>query len=400
MNDAVRVRVAGMHHRSLFQPREPAFWVFLTLVAYGAMRIGGTLAQLSAISHSGWALAWLLLAIYALPVAILIVRLDLYEREPLSLAAGAFLWGAFAATALSLDAGGWNQVLALVTTPTFAARWAPAITAPVVEETLKGLGVVLLYLIARDEVADTMDGFVYGALVGLGFAVIEDVAYFMAAFGGTPAGVLHGFYVRVLSSGLYGHVLFTALTGMGVGAFVSLRGEASPGRRLAIALGLFALAILGHALWNSPTIDLSPSSASGAGWLLFPLAVLVKGLPLLLLVVLTVRLAHRRERRWLDAALSSEVGGEAVSGEELAILRSPRRRRGAVADMRKRAGRRAADLLARLQREQVNLGMIASRVQDPDDPALVVQRDYCRSLRAALSAMPGAARAGSETPTG
>jgi hypothetical protein len=82
-----------------------------------------------------------------------------------------------------------------------------------------------------------------------------------------------------------------------------------------------------------------------------------------------------------------------------AILRSPRRRRRAVADMRKRAGRTAAGLLARLQREQVNLAMIASRVA-ADDPALVVQRDYCRSLRDALSAMPGAARAGSDTSTG
>ena len=36
----------------------------------------------------------------------------------------------------------------------------------------------------------------------------------MAAFGGTPAGVLQGFYVRVLSSGLYGHVLYTGLVGM------------------------------------------------------------------------------------------------------------------------------------------------------------------------------------------
>ncbi len=388
-----------MHHRSLLQPREPAFWVFVALVAYGVVRIGGAIVQLSSISRSGWALSWLLLALYALPVAILIVRLDLYEREPLSLAVGALVWGAFAATALSLDAGGWNQVLQLVTTPAFAARWAPTITAPIVEETLKGLGVVLLYLIARDEVADMMDGFVYGALIGLGFAVIEDVAYFMAAFGGTPAGVLHGFYVRVLSSGLYGHVLFTALTGMGVGAFVSLRGEAPLGRRLAIALGLFALAILGHGLWNSPTIDLSPTSRTGAGWLLFLLGVAVRALPLVLLVVLTVRLAHRRERRWLDAVLSPEVGGEALLQDELAILRSPRRRRRAVADMRKRAGRTAAGLLARLQREQVNLAMIASRVA-ADDPALVVQRDYCRSLRDALSAMPGAARAGSDTSTG
>ena len=59
--------------------------------------------------------------------------------------------------------------------------------------------------------------------------------------------------------------------------------------------------------------------------------------------------------------------------------------------MRRRAGAPAAKLLARLQREQIDLAMIASRVATTDDPALVRQREYCRSLRDALAAMPGAA---------
>ena len=188
-----------LHHRSVFQFRQPAFWVFVGFLVYGMVRMVGALVQLSAISRSGWALSWLLLALYAAPLFLLIYYLDLYEREPLSVAFAAFLWGAFAATALALDAGGWDQMLAQVTGPEFAARWAPALTAPVIEEFLKGAGIVLLYLIVRDEIDDVMDGFVYGALCGLGFAVVEDVLYFMAAFGGTPAGVLQGFYVRVLA---------------------------------------------------------------------------------------------------------------------------------------------------------------------------------------------------------
>jgi RsiW-degrading membrane proteinase PrsW (M82 family) len=390
-----RARISALHRRSLLRPREPAFWLFVFFVGYGALRIWETVSSLSAPSRSGWTLSWLLLALYAVPVAVLIYRLDLYEREPLSLAIGAFLWGAFAATALSLDASGWDQVVARVFGADFAARWGPAITAPVVEETLKGAGVVLLYLIARDEMDDVMDGVVYGALCGLGFAVVEDVLYFMAAFGGTPTGVLQGFYVRVLSSGLYGHVLYTGLVGMGIGYFVSRRREVALRRRLAVVAACATLAVGAHALWNSPLLDLTPASPiTGWAWVAVPFALAIRGLPLLLLVALAIRLAHERERRWLDAALLKETGGEAITTEELDVLLEPRRRREAVAEMRSRAGRTAADLLARLQREQVNLAMLISKVSRPDDPALDVQRAYCRSLRDALSAMPGAARAG------
>jgi RsiW-degrading membrane proteinase PrsW (M82 family) len=385
------VRHAHLHHRSIFQPHQPAFWVFAAFLVYGMVQMVTALVQLSAVSRSGWALSWLLLALYAAPLVLLIYYLDLYEREPLSVALAAFLWGAFAATALALDAGGWDQALAHIAGADFAARWGPALTAPIVEELLKGAGIALLYLIVRDEVDDVMDGFVYGALCGLGFAVVEDVVYFMAAFGGTPAGVLQGFYVRVLSSGLYGHVLYTGLVGMAVGLVVSRREPTPVRERLPVAAGIVALALLGHFLWNSPWLNIGPTPPiDGLDWLALPFSLAVKGLPLLLFVVLALRLARRRERRWFGAALADEVGRDGLTASELEILREPARRRAAVAATRRRAGKPAARLLSRLQREQVDLAMIASRVADRDDPSLVQQRDYCRSLRDALAAIPGA----------
>jgi len=376
-------------HTSLFQPRQPAFWVFVAFLGYGVVRMANALVALSQISRSGWTLSWLLIALYALPVFVLIYRLDLYEREPISLAVAAFLWGAFAATALALDAAGWDRVVAQAFGQDFALRWGPALTASSTEEILKGAGVVLLYLIAPDEIEDMMDGFVYGALVGLGFAVVEDVLYFMAAFGGTPAGVLQGFYVRVLSSGLYGHVLYTGLIGMGIGYFVSEREHEPFGKRLLVAGGLAAVGIAGHLLWDSPLFNVG----SDASVLVAPFVLALKALPLVVFVALAVRLARERERRWLDAALASEIGGDGISPEEYRTLRSPHLRRRAVADMRRRAGRSAAGLLKRLQREQVNLAMVASRVASPDDPGLARQRGLCRSLRDALDAIPGAAPA-------
>ena len=384
-----------LHDGSLFQPHRPAFWVYVgIMIATGIVSVGQQ-SLFRQISPSGWALSWALLAVYALPVLFLVYVLDLYEREPLSLVLGALLWGAVAATTLSGFANdGWGLVVARVGGPEFAARWTAALTAPFVEETLKGLGVVMIYLIAPDEFDDMMDGFVYGAVCGLGFAVVEDVFYFMGVFGGHPNGVLQGFFVRVVASGLYSHVLYTGLVGMGIGYFVSRRRRQPFSRRLLVLAGLSAAAVLGHFLWNSPLLDLFPSRPwSGADLLMIPVATTVKGLPLLGFATLAVVLARRRERRWLREALADEVGGPGVSADELAVLSQTRRRRAAVADMRTRAGNRAAGLLRRLHREQVNLAMVRSKVATVDDPALLEQRAYCGSIRNALRAIPGAAPA-------
>jgi protease PrsW len=388
-----------LHHTSVFQARQPAFWLYaaiMLLTGWSTLEQQGVFRQ---ISPEGWALSWGLMVLYAAPVVAILLILDLYEREPTSLLIAAALWGGVASTTLAgLANGGWGLVVADLGGPAFAARWTAALTAPFVEETLKGLGVVLIYLIARSELDDMMDGFVYGAIVGLGFAVVEDVLYFMAVFGGEPDGVLRGFFLRVLASGLYSHVLYTGLVGMGIGYVVSRRDDTPLARRLWVAGSLTAAAIFGHFLWNSPFLDLFPAYPwTAADLLVIPLATGVKGVPLLAFVAVAVAMARRRERRWLREALSTEVGSAGVSPREMEDLLDPRRRRRARAQMKARAGERAAGLLRRLQREQVNLAMIRAKVARDDDPALAEQRDLCRSLRDALMAMPGAAPA---EPTG
>jgi RsiW-degrading membrane proteinase PrsW (M82 family) len=385
-----------LHHARFFQPRLPAFWLYTVVVALTGIVAIGEQNLFREMSPGGWALSWGLVIVYATPVALLVYVLDLYEREPIPLLVAAFVWGAVAATTLAaIGNAGWGIVVARLGGPEFASRWTAALTAPFVEEILKGIGVVLIVLIARDEVDDVMDGFVYGALCGLGFAVVEDVFYFIAVFGGDVGGVLQGFFVRVIASGLYSHVLYTGLVGMAVGVVMTRRGGRPLRRRLRVAALLVGAAVLGHALWNSPILEFFPAHPwEGAEWFLIPVATAAKGLPLLLFVVLAIRLAHARERRWLREALASEIPGGTVTPGELEILESPRRRVGARRELRRRAGERAAGLLKRLQREQVNLAMLSSRVASDDDPALLHQRAVCRSLRDALEAIPGAASAG------
>jgi RsiW-degrading membrane proteinase PrsW (M82 family) len=377
------------------QPREPAFWLYLVIVAATGFVSISEQALFRRISPSGWVLSWGLLALYALPVLTLVYLLDLYEKEPVPLLLAALVWGGVAATTLAgLANTGWGLVVARLGGPEFAARWTAALTAPPIEETMKGLGVVVIYLIARDEVDDAMDGFVYGAACGLGFAVVEDVFYFMGVFGGQPSGVVHGFIVRVLASGLYSHVLYTGLVGMGIGYAVSRRGTASRRRRIVVCSALVGAALFAHFLWDSPLLDFFPREPwTGSAWLRVFAATAVKGLPLLGFVGVAVALARGRERRWLRGALDTEVGLDGISADELGTLESPRRRRAAGREMRRRAGRRAASVLRRLQREQLTLAMIRSKVAREDDPALIRQREYCGSLRDALRAIPAAAPA-------
>ena len=397
-----------LHHARFLQPRLPAFWLYTLVVALTGVVAIGEQNLFREISPSGWALSWGLVLLYAAPVAALIYLLDLYEREPIPLLVAAFVWGAVAATTLSaIGNAGWGIVVARLGGPEFASRWTAALTAPFVEEILKGVGVVLIVLIARDEVDDVMDGFVYGALCGLGFTIVEDVFYFIAVFGGDVEGVLQGFFVRVIASGLYSHVLYTGLVGMAIGIVTTSRDDRPLRDRLRPAGLLAGAAVFGHFLWNSPILEFFPPHPwEGAEWFLIPVATAVKGLPLLLFVMLLIRLAHTRERRWLHETLVSELDEGSVTPQELAILESPRRRLHARRELRRRAGDRAADLLKRLQREQVNLAMVRSRVASETDPALIRQRAVCRSLRDALEAIPGAAsavgsgRLGADRPLG
>jgi len=53
-----------------------------------------------------------------------------------------------------------------------------ALHAGVTEETVKGSGLLLLFLLLREKFASVTHGIVYGALIGAGFALVENFSYF------------------------------------------------------------------------------------------------------------------------------------------------------------------------------------------------------------------------------
>jgi protease PrsW len=377
-----RRRPAWGFQTGLWQPRKPAFWLFLGLLGLTGIALAHEQLAYVASSPVGWVLSWVLLFFYIVPVIVITRRLDLYEREPKSLVIGAFLWGGVIALVFSsIGNVVWAEVIAQVAGPEFAAQWSAALTAPVIEEVYKYLGLVVIYLIARREIDDLMDGVVFGAMIGLGFSVFEDVYYFMDTFGGSVSGVLEGFWVRVIASGLYGHVLYTAIAGVGFAYFVTHRDDERFARRVLVAGGLLLTAIAAHFFWNSPWF-----------WAELPIlaATTIKGLPFFIFLALAVRFARRREHRWLGLALEREVGQPGLEEDELRTLMDPRSRRRLRKAVRQAAGREAEGTLSKLHREQINLAMVATRVTDPDHPDLVRQRRVCSSLRDALLKIPNA----------
>ncbi len=99
------------------------------------------------------------------------------------------------------------------------------LVAPVVEETAKGLG--LLVLSGHHEYDSAFDGIIFGFAVGMGFAVVENWLYFVARYGPVTAGGLLPWVYLILYRSLLGslsHGCFTAALGGVLGFFKSQPG--------------------------------------------------------------------------------------------------------------------------------------------------------------------------------
>jgi RsiW-degrading membrane proteinase PrsW (M82 family) len=373
------------------QTRQPAFWLFVVLLLFTALTVLTEQLTYLQVFPAGWIFSVVLLALYVLPVALAIWVLDLFEREPISLMVAAFLWGGVVSIGV---AGTVNssllQALGKLAGPTFAQSWGPALVAPPVEETLKYLGIVVIYLVARFEIDDLFDGFVYGAVIGLGFAAVENVQYFIQAVAGAGGGdelgpVFGMFMLRAILVGPYMHVMWTGLTGVGFAYYVTQR-HVPRQRRLLVAVALFLAGMGAHIIWNSPLLNGMLSNFGGI--VMFGL---IKGLPFLLFLGFLVYLAHRREHRWFGALTATDAGTDVLTQEELAELGGLRSRWSARRRVRALKGPQGGKLLGQLQREQISLAMIRSRATTDDDPNVVAQRDRIRTVKAQLAALPDVA---------
>lgn len=366
--------------------RRPAYWLFVALVFAGLVMVGAQQLSYLASYPQAWFLSVLLLAVVGIPVGVIIYRFDQFEPEPAALIAVALLWGAV--VALSFAAIANSSALTFlqhILSSKEVDSWGAALVAPINEEFYKGAGLVMIFLIARNEIDGLMDGLVYGAMIGLGFQTMENIQYFVHAAaqsgGGQLGPVVSTFFVRVLVAGLYSHMLFTGLLGFGF-AYLVTRRSVSWAARVGVFALFVVLAWAAHFVWNSPWLDSLMAGSAGS----FVLALIIKGLPFLILLLLLGLFARRREQEAFSRLMAEEVGNDVVADEEFQVLRSGHRRRAALRHMKREKGPEARRVLKRLQREQMNLALFHSKLDTPGHPAIEVQRDKIRGLKAQLAA--------------
>ena len=191
----------------------------------------------------------------AIAFVLLIRFLDVWEQEPLWIVGALVLWGMFGAAPIAL-AG--NAAVMSLMSKDVEAVWGAAMSAPLVEEVAKGIGLVIAVWVSQwaakrlgiAEFDGPIDGIVLGASIGIGFAFAENVFYAdNRSPDGTIAGSVDVLHFRQGFLGLrtLGHGIYTACLGAGIGMATWSRSRRG---RIGFPLLGLATAVFLHTVWN------------------------------------------------------------------------------------------------------------------------------------------------------
>jgi RsiW-degrading membrane proteinase PrsW (M82 family) len=294
--------------------RRASIWLFALLAVLLVALVGYFLTFLG----PGASIIGMIVALVPFAVVLIAVRIiDRWEPEPRGLVVFAIAWGAVASVGIALlaDLG----VTLLIGNSDSVARdlFSNVVQAPVVEEVAKALGLLLIFFTARHAIDGPVDGIVYGALVGAGFAFTENIQYFAISYLDGGAEDLTGtFFVRGILSP-FAHAMFTAVTGFALG--LAARRGARGGRAVgALGLGLIG-AIALHAFWNG-------SAMLGDFFALY----LTLQVPLFIGFMIGILALRREEARLTHARLAEYASAGWFTAQEVDMLATPSGRRDAM----------------------------------------------------------------------
>lgn len=236
------------------------------------------------------------LAAAALPTGLYVLIVwwfDRHEKEPLQLLTAAFLWGALPAVVVAAGIELASDASVVALSGGYSEIVGASVVAPIVEEGIKAAALLAIVALLPGEFDGVLDGVIYGSIVGLGFAMTENVFYFVGAWG---EGGVWSWSAVVMGRALvfgFSHAMFTSFTGIGLGL---ARGHRHRGVGWAFAAGGLAVAILAHLFHN---LFLSAGELCVA-------SLFTDWLGLFLVAMIAV-MARRQEQSWITAELAEEV---------------------------------------------------------------------------------------------
>ncbi|HET9920610.1 MAG TPA: PrsW family intramembrane metalloprotease, partial [Ktedonobacteraceae bacterium] len=310
----------------------------------------------------------------AIGITLLVNFMDRYEREPWFLRLAAFLWGALIAIppALFIEKQvdtALQNILAPGTSDVVRSA-LQGLNAGVTEETIKGVGLLLLFLILRDEFDNVTDGIVYGALIGAGFAMVENFSYFAT----NSRNFLVFLIVGRIILGWLGHSTFTACFGAGLGY---VRHTRVRWKQILVPLLGYVIAVGLHSFFDfvdfqaSAAVRAAPGNESVAVFSL--IAIIGDYIPpfmaqIGLLYILIKSLAH--EAQVVREFLASEVSNGIVQVDEYPLLQNSFQRTKQERHVLRESGIRQWMRIKMLYQTEIGLAFRKWHVQMGDKPKL------------------------------
>jgi RsiW-degrading membrane proteinase PrsW (M82 family) len=234
--------------------------------------------------------------------------LDRYEKEPKALLGATFIWGVVIAGggAFILNTAFGMGIYAFTGSESAAEFGTTSIVAPIIEEALKGLAVLIVFFLFYKEFDSILDGIVYGAIAAMGFAAIENVLYIYR--NGYQGSGWEGFwtlvFIRVLLVG-WMHPFFAAFTGIGLAIARTSRNMLV--KIIAVPLG-YTIAVMLHAFHNTFS-----SVIGGAGGFFLGIFADYVGYAFMIGFIIWI---ISRERNILKKQLIEEVTSGAISQKQ------------------------------------------------------------------------------------
>ncbi|MEU6713289.1 PrsW family intramembrane metalloprotease [Nonomuraea purpurea] len=328
----------------------------------------------------------LVLALAPVPLLLAaVLALDRMEPEPRSNLIFAFAWGAGIAVLVAGVINSLNLHYIIDTaklSEASARNIAATFGAPVVEETMKGLVLLGLLRFRRAELDGPTDGVIYASMVGLGFAMSENVSYYLQALN-SEAGV-KGLAVTVVLRGIlspFAHPLFSSM----IGVAVAYAAQRSGSERVTYILAGWTGAMILHGLWNG--------LASYGG---FP-GLVVAYLVLLLVLIVLIGVVFRDRRRivaLIQRYLPPYEPTKLVTQADIFMLSAFPRRRQARQWARLHGGKRGVRAMRDYQLAATELGLLHERAARH----MVDEQTFHEEQRALLECM-STARADFPTPS-